>query len=86
MNSIGFPIYAGGSGSGKTTLTNTLVDRCNGRALPVSHDRYYRYMLCGNYDLPETFETDLMIAYLNRLRSGHSVGVPVLAFWNLAFA
>ncbi|MGR3279409.1 uridine kinase family protein, partial [Acaryochloris marina NIES-2412] len=41
---------AGGSGSGKTPLANALVDRCNGSALLVSHDRYYRYMPCGNYD------------------------------------
>lgn len=39
-------------------------------ALLISHDRYYRYMPCGNYDLPEALETDLMIAHLERLRSG----------------
>ncbi|ABW32215.1 zeta toxin family protein [Acaryochloris marina] len=35
---------AGGSGAGKTTLAKALADRCNGRALLISHDRYYRYI------------------------------------------
>ena len=65
---------AGGSGSGKTTLANALVDRCAGSALLISHDRY---MPCGNYDLPEALDTDMMIAHLKRLRSGHSVELPV---------
>lgn len=68
---------AGGSGAGKTTLAKALVDSCNGRALLISHDRYYRFMPSGNYDLPEALETDLMIAHLKRLRSGHSVKLPV---------
>ncbi len=68
---------AGGSGAGKTTLAKALVDSSNGRALLISHDRYYRFMPCGNYDLPEALETDLMIAHLKRLRSGHSVKLPV---------
>ncbi|MGR3279621.1 uridine kinase family protein [Acaryochloris marina NIES-2412] len=68
---------AGGSGAGKTTLAKALVDRCNGRALLISHDRYYQFMPCGNYDLPEALETDFMIAHLERLRSGHSADLPV---------
>lgn len=64
---------AGGSGAGRTTLAKTLVVRCNDRALLISHDRYYRYMPCGNYDLPEALETDLMIVHLNRLRSGYTM-------------
>lgn len=34
-------------------------------------------MPCGNYDLPEALETDLMIAHLERLRSGRSVELPI---------
>ncbi|QUY45801.1 zeta toxin family protein (plasmid) [Acaryochloris sp. 'Moss Beach'] len=68
---------AGGSGSGKTTLANALVDRCNGSALIISHDRYYRHMPCGNYDLPEALETDLMIDHLKGLRSDHPAELPV---------
>ncbi|MGR3279762.1 uridine kinase family protein [Acaryochloris marina NIES-2412] len=68
---------ADGSGSGKTTLANALVHRCNGCALFISHDRYYRYMPCGNYDLPEALDTGLMIDHLKRLRSGHSAELPV---------
>ena len=68
---------AGGSGAGKTTLAKALVDRCNGRALLISHDRYYQFMPCGNYDLPEALEADFMIAHLERLRSGHSADLPV---------
>lgn len=62
---------AGGSGAGKTTLATTLVARSNVRALLISHDRYYRNMPSGNYDLPEALETDLMIVHLNRLLVGH---------------
>lgn len=61
---------SGGSGAGKTTLAKALVTRCNGRALLISHDHYYRYMPCGNYNLPEALETVLMIAHLKGLRSG----------------
>ena len=77
MNTITIIGIAGGSGSGKTTLANALVDRCNGRALLISHDCYYRYMPCGNYDLPEALDTGLMITHLKRLRSGHSTKLPV---------
>ena len=68
---------AGGSGAGKTTLAQALVDRMSGQALLISHDRYYCNMPCGNYDLPESLETDLMIAHLERLRSGRSVDLPI---------
>lgn len=68
---------AGGSGAGKTTLAKALVSRCNDRALLISHDRYYRYMACGNYDLPEALDTELMVTHLNRLRSGQSVELPI---------
>lgn len=68
---------AGGSGAGKTTLAKALAAQCNDQALLISHDRYYRYMPCGNYDLPEALETDLMIDHLEELRSGHSVELPV---------
>ncbi|KAI9129822.1 uridine kinase [Acaryochloris sp. CCMEE 5410] len=68
---------AGGSGAGKTTLAQALVVRLSGQALLISHDHYYRYMPCGNYDLPEALETDLMIAHLERLRSGRSVELPI---------
>lgn len=67
---------AGGSGSSKTTLANALVDRCNDRALVVSHDRYYRYMPCGNYDLPEALDTGLMTAHLKQLRSDQPSELP----------
>lgn len=39
---------AGGSGAGKTTLAKALAAEYNDRALLISHDRYYRYMTCGN--------------------------------------
>ncbi|ABW31917.1 uridine kinase family protein [Acaryochloris marina] len=68
---------AGGSGAGKTTLAQALVDRLSGQALLISHDSYYRYMPCGNYDLPESLDTDMMIAHLERLRSGYSVDLPI---------
>ncbi|MGR3279255.1 uridine kinase family protein [Acaryochloris marina NIES-2412] len=68
---------AGGSGSGKTTLANALVDRFHGSALLISHVRYYRYMPCYTYDLPEALDTGLMVAHLKRLRSDQSAESPV---------
>lgn len=61
---------AGGSGGVKTTLAKTLAIQCNDCALLISHDRYYRFMPFGNYDLPEALKTDLMIDHLDWLRSG----------------
>jgi uridine kinase len=62
---------SGGSGAGKTTLANALLEHYAGEALVISYDRYYKRMPCGNYDIPESLDTELL------LKSGHGVGLPI---------
>ena len=76
---------AGGSGSGKTTLTNKICERFAGRVSVVYHDAYYRarpelnYEQRSqlNYDHPDSFETELMIEHLKRLKDGEAIDCPV---------
>ncbi|PZD70225.1 Uridine kinase [Acaryochloris thomasi RCC1774] len=68
---------SGGSGSGKTTLAKALVERLKGRALLLSHDRYYFHMPCGNYDTPDALDTALMLSHLDSLQSGHAAELPI---------
>ena len=85
MNEIMIIGIAGGTGSGKTTITDTLVKRFGGNVSVVHHDNYYkahhdmpyeeRCLL--NYDHPDSFDTDLMIADLKRLKSGMAIECPV---------
>jgi uridine kinase len=68
---------SGGSGAGKTTLANTLLEHYAGEALVISYDRYYKRMECGNYDLPESLDTELLLKHLHLLKSGQGVGLPI---------
>ena len=79
---------AGGSGSGKTTLMKNLVEKFRGSVTVLSHDNYYkrhddltyeeRCLL--NYDEPNAFDTDLMVAQLDQLRHGQAIDCPVYDF------
>ena len=79
---------AGGSGSGKTTLTKRLAAEFPGELTVISHDSYYRAhdsmsyeeRCLLNYDHPDAYETDLLIAHLDALRRGESVECPVYDF------
>ena len=76
---------AGGTGSGKTTITNRLVECFGGDVSVVHHDNYYkphhnmsyeeRTLL--NYDHPDAFETDRLIADLQALRQGQTIQCPI---------
>jgi len=76
---------AGGTGSGKTTITNCLVDRFGGDVSVVHHDNYYkahhdmpyeeRCLL--NYDHPDAFDSERMIADLRALKRGETIFCPV---------
>lgn len=79
---------AGGTGSGKTTLTREIASRFGDQVTVLYHDNYYK---CNdhlpfeartqlNYDAPEAFDTDLMIADLQRLIAGETVQVPQYDF------
>ena len=84
MNCIMIGI-AGGSGSGKSTFTNRLKKEFGDQVTVIYHDNYYRsndgipfeVRQKVNYDHPDAFETDLMIAHLKALRRGESVQCPV---------
>jgi uridine kinase len=43
----------------------------------ISYDRYYKRMPCGNYDIPEALDTELLLEHLHLLKSGHGVGLPI---------
>ncbi|MFC5281312.1 uridine kinase [Arcanobacterium canis] len=76
---------AGGTGSGKTTLTNAIAHRYQGKTAVVYHDNYYKahddldyeHRAALNYDSPDAFDNDLMIADLRALVSGSAIESPV---------
>lgn len=76
---------AGGSGSGKSTFTNRLKKEFGDQVTVIYHDNYYRsndgipfeVRQKVNYDHPNAFETDLLIAHLKALRRGETVQCPV---------
>lgn len=84
MNCIMIGI-AGGSGSGKSTFTNRLKKEFGDQVTVIYHDNYYRsndgipfeVRQKVNYDHPDAFETDLLIAHLKALRRSESVQCPV---------
>ena len=83
MNTI-FIGIAGGTGSGKTTLTEHLAARFGNDISVVHHDNYYKRQdrpfaeRCQqNYDHPDAFDTDLMIADLKALKRGETIHCPV---------
>lgn len=75
---------AGGTGSGKTTLTQKLKERFGGDVSVLYHDNYYKShselpyeKRCKlNYDHPDAFDTELLIADLQALRRGEAVHSP----------
>ena len=76
---------AGGTGSGKSTFTNRLKDAFCENIAVLYHDNYYKRQdgvpfeerKKMNYDLPEAFETELLLNQLAALRSGESVECPI---------
>ncbi|WP_050698826.1 uridine kinase [Anaeromassilibacillus senegalensis] len=79
---------AGGSGSGKTTLATKLKRAIADNALILSHDFYYRAntdipfdeRVKANYDHPNAFDTDLLIADVKRLKENRPIDHPVYSF------
>ncbi|BCZ47043.1 uridine kinase [Clostridium gelidum] len=79
---------AGGSGSGKTTLSKRIKEVFNTEVVILCHDYYYksnegialeeRKKL--NYDHPNSFDTDLLIDQLKRLKEGNTIYHPVYSF------
>jgi len=79
---------AGGTGSGKSTLAENIEKEFKHNITMLSHDYYYksnselpfeeRKKL--NYDHPDAFETDLLIAHLNKLKNGETIKRPSYSF------
>lgn len=79
---------AGGSGSGKTTLAQNIKEVFNDQVTILCHDYYYksndgipmeeRKKL--NYDHPDSFDTDLLISHLNKLKEDEEISRPVYSF------
>lgn len=79
---------AGGSGSGKTTLAQNIKEVFNDEVVILCHDYYYkdnkgipfeeRKKL--NYDHPDSFDTDLLIEQLKKLKEGKEIYHPVYSF------
>lgn len=82
MNRIPVIGIAGCSGSGKTTLAEALVRKTGGVHFRL--DRYYRDLghlgyeerCLVNFDQPDAVDSDLLIAHVSLLASGHSVRQP----------
>lgn len=88
MNHIYVIGVAGGSASGKTTIVNNLKDFFQNDIELVSHDCYYKahYEMPFekreklNYDHPNSFDTDLLISDLIKLKKGEVVYRPVYSY------
>ncbi len=76
---------AGGTGSGKTTITQEVARRLGDEITVITHDSYYcahhemtydeRVLL--NYDHPDAYDTEMLVADLAALKRGETVEVPV---------
>lgn len=79
---------AGGTGSGKTTLAKRLKDAFEDDVVLLCQDFYYKSFnhLCLeerkklNFDHPNSFDTELLIQDLKRLRQLQSIERPVYSF------
>jgi len=75
---------AGGTGSGKTTLTLRIKECFGDEVSVLNHDNYYKShsdipyeeRTKHNYDHPDAFDTELMIADLKALRRGEVIHCP----------
>lgn len=76
---------AGGTASGKTTIVRKIKEKFGDDIVVINHDSYYkahddlsyedRSRL--NYDHPESFDTDLMIADVKKLKNNEAIDMPV---------
>ncbi|WP_022768191.1 MULTISPECIES: uridine kinase [unclassified Butyrivibrio] len=76
---------AGGTASGKTTIVRKIKESFGDDIVVINHDSYYkahndlsyedRSRL--NYDHPESFDTDLMIEDVKKLKNNEEIDMPV---------
>jgi len=75
---------AGGSGSGKTTVARAIDEAVHRESVLIEQDAYYKDLAHlpleerkkVNFDHPDAFDTELMVAQLRLLTSGQSVEKP----------
>ncbi len=76
---------AGGTGSGKTTLAEKLARIFGNDVAIIKHDSYYKRQdglsladrAKQNYDHPNSFDTELMVEHIKKLKAGESIFCPV---------
>ena len=80
---------AGGTGSGKTTIADVVLGRIGAEHIAfLAHDAYYRNLDdlplaqrdLVNFDHPDSLDTALLIAHLEKLRTWETVNIPVYDF------
>jgi uridine kinase len=75
---------AGGSGSGKTTVARAIDEAVRRESVLIEQDAYYKDLghlpleerKKVNFDHPDAFDTELMIAQLQLLASGQAIEKP----------
>lgn len=78
----------GGSGSGKTTVARAIFEALGMDAAFLDQDAYYLDLghlplserVKINFDHPDSFDTDLMVAQLEDLRGGRPIDKPTYDF------
>ena len=79
---------AGGTASGKTTVARKIHEAFASRVAFIDQDSYYRPLdhlnleerREVNFDHPDAFDTDLLVAHVKSLKAGTSVEKPVYDF------
>ena len=80
---------AGGSGSGKSTLVKKLQEAFGAEDVStLCHDYYYKehsdmsyeQRTLLNYDHPQAFDTDMMVAHIRSLKNNETIERPVYSF------
>lgn len=85
MDKICIVGIAGGSASGKTTIVNLIKESFGDDIVVISHDSYYKKhddlsfdeRTRLNYDHPSSFDTELMIEDIKKLKNNEEIDVPV---------
>ena len=85
MNEVMVIGIAGGTGSGKTTITKKIRQNFGDDVSVIYHDNYYKAhhemsyeeRTKLNYDHPDSFDTELFLEDIKKLKAGKSVECPV---------
>ena len=79
---------AGGTASGKTTVARKIHEAFASRVAFIDQDSYYRPLdhlsleerREVNFDHPDAFDSDLLVAHVKALKAGNSIEKPVYDF------